>query len=222
MTVPIILIITSYLRGGIPTSYLVARYKSGIDLRQYGSGNIGSTNLMEHSGKLTGLLVGVFDSLGKGTLAVVIARTLDQNLAVQGAAGLAAIAGHNWSPYLRFTGGRGVATAIGVSLGFMLWWEAVIVAVFMGVLGRIIFHETGFWTFISLITIPFLTIAFNRPPEVVWTTVIYGTLLLTKRLTANWEPPSKAYPLAKVLLYRLIWDRDVPTKQEWTKRRPVQ
>ena len=139
---------------------------------------------------------------------------------VSATAGLVAIIGHNWSPFLRFTGGRGVATAIGTALGFGLWYEAVIVAVVMGVIGRIIFHETGFWTFISVITIPVLVIVFGRPPEALYLTVGFGVLLLLKRLTANFEPLEKDYPWYRVMGYRILWDRDVRKKDDWTERQP--
>lgn len=222
MLVPALFVFASYLWGSIPTAYLVARYRSGIDIRDYGSGNVGATNVMEHSGKLTGLLVGTFDSIGKGALPIVVAALIGFDPYVQATSGLAAIVGHNWSPFLRFTGGRGVATAIGTSLAFQLWYEAVIVAVVLGVIGRIIFHETGLWTFVSLITIPVLVIAFGRPSEALYLTVGFGVLLLLKRLTANFEPLPKDRPWYRVMGYRILWDRDVPKKDEWTERQPRQ
>ena len=220
MLIPALFILGAYLWGSIPTAYLVARYRSGIDIRDYGSGNVGATNVMEHSGRLTGLLVGTFDSIGKGTLPIVVAGFIGLDPFVQATSGLAAIAGHNWSPFLRFAGGRGVATAIGTSLAFQLWYEAVIVAVLLGVVGRIIFHETGFWTFVSLITIPVLVIVFGRPSEALYLTVGFGVLLLLKRLTANFEPLPKNSPWYRVMGYRILWDRDVSKKDDWTVRQP--
>jgi glycerol-3-phosphate acyltransferase PlsY len=216
------LVITgAYLWGAVPSSYLVGRYRKGIDIRRYGSGNVGATNLMAHVGKRTGFMVGVFDCLAKGTLPVVIARILDTGDAVQAAAGLAAIVGHSWSPYIRFTGGRGVATAIGVLFGSLMWPEMLILTVVLGGIGRLAFHDTGFWTFISLLALPLLAFIFDRPPETLTMALGIGVLLLAKRLTANWERPDSRYPVMRVLAFRALWDRDVPRKLQWTDRRPT-
>ena len=216
-----LLIAGAYLWGAVPTSYLVGRYRKGIDIREYGSGNVGATNLMTHVGPWTGFIVGVFDCLAKGTLPVLIARELlDLPVSVQAAAGLAAIAGHSWSPYLLFTGGRGVATAVGVILSFFMWYEMLIIAVILG-MGRIVFHETGLWTFVSMLVLPVLALIFGREPEIVMMTLGIGVLLMAKRLTANWERPDRGYPVVRVLAYRALWDRDVPRKQQWTGRQPA-
>ena len=221
-----LLIAGAYLWGAVPVSYLVARYRKGIDIRDYGSGNVGATNLMTHVGPWTGFLAGVFDCLAKGTLPVLIAReVLGLPVSLQVAAGLAAIAGHSWSPYLLFTGGRGVATAIGVILSFfwspwMLWQEMLIIGVILGT-GRVVFHETGLWTFVSLLVLPVLAWIFGEKPEVVTMTLGIGALLMAKRLTANWERPDPGYPVVRVLAYRALWDRDVPRKQQWTGRQPA-
>ena len=94
-------IVAGYLWGGIPTAYLVARYQLGIDIRKYGTGNVGASNVITHVGKKIGFALGLFDGLVKGTgpvLAVVLFEGSDWAMVVTG---LAAIAGHNWSPYIR-------------------------------------------------------------------------------------------------------------------------
>jgi glycerol-3-phosphate acyltransferase PlsY len=222
----ILFVIGAYLWGAIPAVYLVARYVKGIDIRRYGSGNVGAANAMVQLGKATGFLLGVFDCVGKGTLPVVVTRLLGQGLEVQVAAGLAAVAGHNWSPYLRFTGGRGVATAIGVLLAFAMWQELLIMVGVLVVIGRMLFKETAFWTLVALLVLPVLAFTFDRlleierPPEIIYMSVAIGVLLLAKRLTANWERPLKDYPLHRVLMYRILWDRDLPKQSDWTQRLP--
>ena len=221
MLISALVLLGAFAWGGIPSAYLVARYAKGIDIRDYGSGNAGSSNVMSHVGRWPGFLLGVFDCLGKGALTVVVARhLLDQSVEVQAGACLAAIAAHNWSPYMRFTGGRGVATAIGGMLGFMMFWEMLVLAVVVGVIGRLIFHETGLWTLVAMVTLPLLAYAFDRGPEVVYMTIAIGGLLVLKRLTANWEPPLKGYPIAKVMACRVLLDRDVPGRALWTQRQP--
>ena len=217
-----LLIAGAYLLGAVPSAYLVARYRKGIDIRDYGSGNVGATNVMAHVGNRTGFLLGTFDCLAKGTLPVLVGKWLDLSLSVQVAAGLVAIAGHNWSPLLRFTGGRGVATAIGVVLGLLMWPEFLILTVVMGAFGRIIFHDTGFWTLVSIVALPLLALLFDRPSEIMYATLVIGVLLIVKRLTANWEPLPEEYPVAKVIASRAFWDRDVPKRVEWNRRLPRQ
>jgi glycerol-3-phosphate acyltransferase PlsY len=213
-------ILAAYLWGGIPTSYLVARYKLGIDIRNYGSGNVGASNALSQIGKVTGILIGTFDCVGKGILPVLLARLLDQSLAIQVAIGLAAIAGHNWSPYLKLTGGRGVATAIGLLVAFGLWPEYLILGVVVGIVGKLLFRDSGFWTFVSLLALPVMAYLFHRPAEIIAMTLAIGALLLAKRLMANGEPPDPGIGRFHVYLYRILWDRDTATKDEWTNRMP--
>jgi glycerol-3-phosphate acyltransferase PlsY len=108
-------ILVGYLIGSIPCGYLIGRYGKGIDIRLYGSGNIGTTNAFRILGPQWGALVFVGDFL-KGALAVLLAQMLAGGLIIPILTGLAVIAGHNWSIFLGFRGGRGVATAGGVIL----------------------------------------------------------------------------------------------------------
>jgi glycerol-3-phosphate acyltransferase PlsY len=213
-------VVATYFWASVPSAYLVGRYVKGIDIRSYGSGNVGAANVMTHVGRLIGLSLGTFDCLGKGTVPVLMARLLDQSLAVQLGVGTAAIAGHNWSPFLRFTGGRGVATAVGVVVGFLMWPEALILTLVMGGLGFLLFSELATWTLVSMIVLPLLAYLFDRPPEVLYMTFVIAGLLMLKRLTANWESPSKDYPLIQVIAFRALWDRDVPRKVQWMRRQP--
>ena len=221
----ILAIVASYLWGAVPTAYLAARLSKGIDLRMYGSGNLGSSNLSTHAGRTVGISVGVFDCLAKGALPVALSNLFDVGSFWQVGVGLAAVAGHNWSPYVKFTGGRGVATAVGVLLGFLLWRELLVLALLLGVLGWVILHDTGFWTFMSSIVLPPLAFLFEvavdgGSMEMVYLSAGLVSLILLKRMTGNWEMPSKDLQLARVFVYRLMYDRDVPRQAAWVKRRP--
>lgn len=213
-------ILAAYLWGAIPTSYLVARYRFGIDIREYGSGNVGASNALSLIGNVVGISIGTFDCVAKGILPVLLVRLLDQSLAAQVGVGLAAIAGHNWSPFLGFAGGRGVATAIGLLLVFWLWPEWIILGAAVGIVGMLIFKDTGFWTLVSLLALPVMAYLFQRPAEIIALTLMIGVLLVAKRLTANWEPPDRREGRFRVYLYRILWDRDVARKDEWTRRLP--
>ncbi|MHB1330094.1 MAG: glycerol-3-phosphate 1-O-acyltransferase PlsY [Gemmatimonadales bacterium] len=107
----------SYLLGAIPTSYLVARLAKGIDLHQVGSGNLGSTNLYRTLGWGYAVPVALFD-IAKGAVPVLIfASYAGGTVWVALLLGFAAIVGHVFSVFVRFKGGKGVATAAGVVLG---------------------------------------------------------------------------------------------------------
>ena len=219
-----ILIAIAYLWGSIPTAYLVARFTSGIDIREYGSGNVGASNAVAHLGAKTGVLIGAFDLVGKGILPVLLVRWLaatpDDNLAVQVAVGLAAVAGHNWSPYIRFTGGRGIGTAGGLVLAFALWYEALIAALIIVGLGRLVFKDVALLTLAAVIALPASAIAFDRPPEIIAMCLLILALHIAKRLTANWERPSAAQPILRTIACRILWDRDVSRREDWTNRIP--
>ncbi len=107
----------SYLLGAIPTSYLVARLAKGIDLRQVGSGNLGSTNLYRTLGWRYAIPVAIVD-IAKGAVPVLVfARYAGGTIWIALLLGFAAVLGHVFSVFVRFKGGKGVATAAGVVLG---------------------------------------------------------------------------------------------------------
>ena len=106
----------AYIAGSIPTSFWVARVFGGVDLRGFGSGNLGATNLYRAMGWKAAIPVGVFDVL-KGTAPVLLfERYAGASAGWPLAVGVAAVLGHVFSPFVRFRGGKGVATAAGVFL----------------------------------------------------------------------------------------------------------
>lgn len=110
-------LVVSYFLGAIPTSYLVARGIARIDLREHGSRNLGATNLYRVLGWRYALPVGLFD-IAKGTIPVVlVAPIASPSTLFAVLCGLAAVVGHVFSVFVRFKGGKGVATAAGVVLG---------------------------------------------------------------------------------------------------------
>ncbi|NMB13292.1 MAG: glycerol-3-phosphate 1-O-acyltransferase PlsY [Firmicutes bacterium] len=108
---PILAIIASYLIGSIPFGLLVGKLWANIDVREYGSGNIGTSNVLRTVGPGAAIVVFALD-VGKGAMAVYLGSLAGAEL-VKIMAGVAAIAGHNWPIYLRFKGGKGVATSLG-------------------------------------------------------------------------------------------------------------
>lgn len=164
-------LVSAYLIGSIPTAYIFGRLLKGIDIRQFGSGNIGATNTFRIIGRVPGLIVLAIDIL-KGFICV--SYIADLFLYISPAArpelykvvvGMAVIAGHNWTLFLKFKGGKGVATSAGVVialipkifwLGFSVW--------------MIIIALTGYVSLASIITsisIPIFTLIFGESTEIV-------------------------------------------------------
>jgi glycerol-3-phosphate acyltransferase PlsY len=107
----LVAIVVGYLLGSFPSGYVVGRLR-GIDVRQWGSGRLGGTNVLRAAGPWAAILV-VLGDVAKGVLAVFVARALVGSPSAEVLAGLAAILGHDFSILLTFSGGRGVATTLG-------------------------------------------------------------------------------------------------------------
>ena len=128
----LLLVLLAYLIGSIPTGVMISRL-AGIDVRSVGSGNIGATNVTRAAGSRAGVLTLIGD-VGKGAAAVGLGSVLGASSLAPQVAGLAALFGHAYSVFLRFSGGKGVATGFGVCValapGAMILPLAVFVATF--------------------------------------------------------------------------------------------
>ena len=111
----IIIVVVAYLIGSIPFGYLVVRRKIGADVRQTGSGGTGATNVSRRAGKAAGVLTLLLDA-AKGSVAVLIAKTVTGDDWVIAVAAVAALVGHIFPVWLGFRGGKGVATGVGIFL----------------------------------------------------------------------------------------------------------
>lgn len=111
-----LLILASFFLGSLPFGLIVCKRLKGIDIRQVGSGNVGATNAWRVAGPFAGSLVLILD-FSKGFIPVVIAKSLALSPLWVVIVGLFAIIGHTFSPFLRFKGGRGVSTGLGIVVG---------------------------------------------------------------------------------------------------------
>ena len=122
-------LICAYLIGSFPSAYLAGRFRRGIDIREVGSRNVGAMNVFYKVGFVTGLLVLAVD-IGKGAAAVALARWLGVPMIVELFAGVAAVIGHSFPVWLKFRGGRGGATIIGILIFLMPWGIPFYLAIF--------------------------------------------------------------------------------------------
>jgi len=164
-------LLVAYLIGSIPTAYLFGRVLKGIDIRGYGSGNVGATNTFRVIGRVPGLIVLAID-IAKGFLCVgyvasffMLVSPVARPELYRVLAGLAAIVGHNWTIFLRFKGGKGVATSAGVIIGLIpgIFWLGFAA-------WAIVFLITGYVSLASIIasiTVPVFTLIFNEPAEII-------------------------------------------------------
>jgi glycerol-3-phosphate acyltransferase PlsY len=210
--------VLAYLCGAVPIVYIVVRLLRGIDIRRYGTGNMGASNAVVQLGLPKGLLLGMVDAFGKGTLPIMLARLLGLGADIQVGIALAAVAGHNWSPYLKFTGGRGVATAMGAYVAFGLWQQLLFGLIVVGFVGWLMLRNLALWTVIGMTLVVPLAILLGQSREVVLLLLGLVALVMLKRLTGNWQPLATEAPRSRVMLNRLLYDRDVADRAAWIRR----
>jgi len=215
----LLLILGGYLLGSIPTAYLVGKWLKNLDLRHYGSGTVSGSMIFEHVARWAVVPVGLFD-MAKAALPTWLAMQLGMGMAVAAAAGLAAVAGHNWPVFLHFTGGRGLGTFLGVLLVLFPWgfpWMLAFLAV-----GWLL-GDSAPWALAGLVTLPFFSNFIGGPDVVAPATGAMLLLTLAKRLEANRRPlPPSGRERRAVILRRLFLDRDIASHSEWIKRRPTE
>lgn len=165
--------IISYLVGSIPTAYIFGRLIKGIDIRSCGSGNIGATNAFRVLGKGAGIMVLLFDVL-KGFFTVAVLGSLfthrtyfiqEQNLLI--IMGLCSVCGHIWTVFLRFKGGKGIATSLGVLIALSLKMTGLIYVILTVVMiWLLIFSLSRFVSLASLsaaVALPLFSLIFRQP-----------------------------------------------------------
>lgn len=123
--VDIAILLIAYLIGSIPFGYIITRLIRDVDIRHYGSGNIGATNVLRLLGWKLGLLVFLLDA-AKGVAAVLLAGAISDQDALPFLAGLAVLLGHCFPIFLKFKGGKGAATGIGVIAALSVWAALIV------------------------------------------------------------------------------------------------
>lgn len=211
----LVVIGASYLWGSISPAYLVARIKKGIDLRQYGTGTVGGSNVGKQIGVAWMFAVGALDVL-KGLLPPALMRGWGFEPGIVIAGSLATVIGHNWSAYLGFKGGRGIGTTVGMLLAWNMWLALVLL--FALAIGLIL-KQGAPSTASGLILLAPIASVIGDAPETVWGCALLALIIFLKRLEANRLPLPRDTKEKRAVLWRRLWlDRDIASDQLWQAR----
>ena len=182
----VLFICGAFLFGSIPTGYLLVKYVKHIDIREIGSGNIGSTNVKRAAGRKISLITQVGDIL-KGTIPVVVAMLVVPHLdlgvktyVVTSLTALAAIAGHNFTPFLRFRGGKGVNTTLGTFI--LITPFSIIAAACVFFLLRFVISITSIRSIAAGVTLAVATVILSYPLFVIITAAVAGGLIVVRHI----------------------------------------
>jgi glycerol-3-phosphate acyltransferase PlsY len=179
----IIAVVLGYLLGSIPTAYMVTRLAKGEDVRQLGGGNVGGLNVYREVGKLPAAVVAIVD-VAKGAAAVAIAYwLLNVSLPFILAAAVAAVVGHNWMVWLRFSGGKGMGAAIGGLFVLLpLYHYSIGLAFFFAVLAILfaVTRNVALSMGAGLLSLPFIAwLGMKSTPFIIYS-VVLGLIILAK------------------------------------------
>ncbi len=226
MTIQFIsLALGAYLLGSIPTAYLIAKWRRGIDIRQYGSGNVGASNVLAVVSKRWTIPVTVFD-IGKGALTIWVAQAqlLGLGAAEQITVGIIAVIGHNWPIFLRFKGGRGIFTTLGVItiLSPKLGLIALVISYMLAPL-----RQMALGVFLALVSLPIFSWFLSQPLDIearlpiTQGFAVLALVALLRRLIVPRTPLSKSVPPLQLFFNRILFDRDIRDRKAWiSQNRP--
>jgi glycerol-3-phosphate acyltransferase PlsY len=179
----VIALIVAYLVGGIPFGLLIVKLKTGADVRESGSGNIGATNVLRTTGPLAGILTLLLDA-AKGWFAVWLADTLTHgDILWMSFTALAVLLGHVFSPYLKFKGGKAVASFLG-AFGYLTPLPvAVVTVIFVVVIARTRYLSLG--SVSGAILYPFACLIILHPEWPVLAAALAASALILWRHKGN-------------------------------------
>ncbi len=157
-----LILLVAYLLGSLPFGYILTRLLHGKDIRDFGSGNIGATNVLRVYGGRSALPVFILD-LAKGLVAVLLARAVSDVPTVYLTAGFLAMLGHSFPIYLKFKGGKAVATSIGVLLALSGWVTLIVIACFLAIVSLTRYVSLGSIISMLILAPVFWLLGFELP-----------------------------------------------------------
>ncbi len=225
ITAFVLLILAAYLLGSVPSAYLAARWSRGIDIRKYGSGNVGASNLRRLVPIWVFILATIFD-LGKGAVVVWAAQLVGLSITQQVTVGVAAIVGHNWPAFLHFSGGRGGLTLLGVTLILEPALTSILLAIVL-IFG--IFRQLALGTILAVTLLPICTWLFSQPMGITEEPLplslgFLAIFLITvvRRLTVPRAAIAASVSTRELLVNRLLFDRDIRDREAWVSQTPAE
>jgi acyl phosphate:glycerol-3-phosphate acyltransferase len=220
----ILLFIAGYLLGSIPLSYITARSR-GVDIRKRGTRQVGTGNLWRTTSHKLGFFVGIYDFL-KGMAMVYFAFLSGLEPALQLFTGIAVVLGHNWPVFLRFHGGRGIATALGLiivvpSINYShvdvtIWPMVFFFGIGVGTLA--FFHRTAVPVLVATISLPITSAIAGEPVLLTMGYLMLLLVVIIKRLTAQSNSEASKNGMGSVLFNRFFFDRDIKDRAAWVYR----
>ncbi len=182
---PLLSLLAAYLLGGIPFGYLLVRWRTGADVRDQGSGNIGATNVARTTGKTLGILTLVLD-IAKGAVAVWLADWASGGDPLwMSLAALAVIAGHAFPVFLKFQGGKAVASFVGAFLYLTPGPLGAVVIVFAAVVA--VTRYVSLASMVGALLFPLACWLLVQPPWPVLMAAVVGGAFIIWRHRSNWE-----------------------------------
>jgi glycerol-3-phosphate acyltransferase PlsY len=176
-------LLIAYVVGAVPFGYLLVKWKTGGDVRSAGSGNIGATNVLRTTGRATGVITLLLD-IAKGYLAVWIAGRLTENDPLwTSAAALAVMAGHAFPVFLRFQGGKAVASFLGAFLRLTPWAVVAVVAVFVAVV--LWTRHISMGSIVAAVCFPLAVWLLVKPPLPIVIASLIGATFIIYRHRSN-------------------------------------
>ncbi len=222
----IVVIAGSYLVGSVPSSYLVARYIGGIDIREYGSGNVGASNLATHVSRVWAVPVVLYDVLAKGSLPILVAsdKVLDLGSGIAVSAAMAAMIGHNWSVFLGFSGGRGVSVGVGSvgALGvplLILWGSIPAVLITLSP-----WKDSAVSWLLGAALLPVWSALAGQGVWVVMFCAGFVVVTVIRRAASGNLHDAltrhEGLTMRRLLINRVVFDRDIVSRDAWVNQRP--
>ncbi|MBY0505156.1 MAG: glycerol-3-phosphate 1-O-acyltransferase PlsY [Bryobacteraceae bacterium] len=182
--IPILALLAAYLIGGIPFGYLLVRWRTGEDVRTQGSGNIGATNVLRTTGKVLGIVTLLLD-IGKGALAVYLMDLASGSDPLwMSLAALAVILGHAFPVFLKFQGGKAVASFVGAFLYLTPGPLFAVVILFVATVG--VTKYVSLASMVGALLFPLACWLLLQPPWPVLLAAIAGGAFIIWRHRANW------------------------------------
>ena len=208
-----------YLIGSIPISFIAGKIFANLDIRTIGSRNIGASNLVINGGKIIGIIAGSLDCFIKGAATIIFLDVYIGFSPFVLLVGLITlILGHNWSIFLGFKGGRGIATAYGTLIGLQMWEQLVLMTLFFGIVGRFyVYKDSAIWCLAAMASLPLLCFVFGEEIHVIIYSLLLVCILISKRLMSNYDAIPRG-AVKSTLINRFIFDRDIFSKDSWIKR----